>query len=35
VDLYNLPARGEEAACQLLEVMLREWRQKKEVRQNV
>ena len=35
VDLYNLPARGEEAASQLLEVLLREWRQKKEVHQNV
>ena len=35
VDLYNLPARGEEAASQLLEVMLKEWQQKREVRQNV
>ena len=31
VDLYNFPARGEEAASQLLEVMLKEWHQKKEV----
>lgn len=37
VDLYNFPARGEEAASQLLEVLLTEWRQrrKKEVHQNV
>jgi hypothetical protein len=35
VDLYNYPARGEEAASQLLEVMLKEWRQKKEGLQNV
>jgi len=32
VDLYNLPARGEEAASQLLEVMLKEWQRKTEVR---
>jgi hypothetical protein len=35
VDLFNFPARGEEAASQLLEVMLKEWRRKKEVPQNV
>jgi hypothetical protein len=35
VDLYNFPARGEEAASQLLEVLLREWQQKKEVHQHV
>jgi hypothetical protein len=35
VDLYNFPARGEEAASQLLEVLLKEWRRKKEVIQNV
>ncbi len=35
VDLYNFPARGEEAASQLLEVMLKEWRREKEVPQNV
>jgi hypothetical protein len=35
VDLYNFPARGEEAASQLLEVLLREWQQRKEVHQHV
>jgi hypothetical protein len=35
VDLFNFPARGEEAASQLLEVMLKEWRREKEVPQNV
>jgi len=36
VDLYNFPARGEEAASQLLEVLLKEWHQKKEeIHQNV
>jgi hypothetical protein len=35
VDLYNFPARGEEAASQLLEVLLKEWHQRKEVHQNV
>jgi hypothetical protein len=35
VDLFNFPARGEEAASQILEVMLKEWRQKKEVLLNV
>jgi hypothetical protein len=34
VDLFNFPARGEEAASQLLEVMLKEWRREKEVPQN-
>ncbi len=34
VDLYNIPARGEEAASQLLEVLLKEWH-KKEAVQNV
>jgi len=34
VDLYNIPARGEEAASQLLEVLLKEWH-RKEVVQNV
>lgn len=29
VDLYNFPARGEEAASHLLELMLKEWQQKK------
>ena len=29
VDLYNFPARGEEAASRILELMLREWRQKR------
>ncbi|MFP3985298.1 MAG: type IV toxin-antitoxin system AbiEi family antitoxin [Candidatus Bathyarchaeia archaeon] len=32
VDLYNFPARGEEASSQLLEVILREWRQKRETK---
>jgi hypothetical protein len=35
VDLYNFPARGEEAASQLLEVILKEWRRKKEESKNV
>lgn len=35
VDLYNFPARGEEAASRLLELMLKEWRQKKEGKQRV
>lgn len=35
VDLYNFPARGEEASSQLLEVMLKEWQLKKETRQHV
>ena len=35
VDLYNFPARGEEAAAQLLEVLLREWQKNKEAVQNV
>ena len=30
VDLYNFPARGEEAASRILELMLREWQQKRE-----
>ncbi len=30
VDLYNYPARGEEAASRLLEVILQEWRERKE-----
>jgi hypothetical protein len=35
VDLYNFPARGEEAASQLLEVILKEWQQKRKVHQSV
>ena len=35
VDLYNFPARGEEASSQLLEVMLKEWQLKKETQQHV
>ena len=35
VDLYNFPARGEEAASQLLEVLLKEWHLRKEVHPNV
>jgi len=35
VDLYNFPARGEEASSQLLEVMLKEWQLKKETKQHV
>jgi len=35
VDLYNFPARGEEAASRLLEVVLREWQQKREAKQHV
>jgi len=35
VDLYNFPARGEEASSQLLEVMLREWQLKRETEQHV
>lgn len=35
VDLYNFPARGEEAASHLLEYMLKEWQQKREVEQRV
>jgi len=35
VDLYNFPARGEEAASRLLELMLREWQQKREGKQRV
>jgi hypothetical protein len=35
VDLYNFPARGEEAAAQLLEVMLRDWQKNKEAVHNV
>ena len=35
VDLFNFPARGEEAASRLLEVMLKEWRRGKGVPQNV
>lgn len=34
VDLYNFPARGEEAASQLLEVLLKEWHGKEAI-QNV
>jgi len=30
VDLYNFPARGEEAALHLLECILKEWHEKKE-----
>jgi len=35
VDLYNFPARGEEASSQLLEIMLKEWQFKREAQQNV
>lgn len=35
VDLYNFPARGEEASSRLLEVVLREWQQNKEAKQHV
>jgi len=36
VDLYNFPARGEEAASELLEFIPTEWQQaKKEVKQRV
>jgi hypothetical protein len=35
VDLYNFPARGEEAASHLLEALLREWQQKKAMSQDV
>jgi len=35
VDLYNFPARGEEASSQLLEFMLKEWQLKKEAKQDV
>jgi len=30
VDLYNFPARGEEAASHLLEYILKEWKEKRE-----
>jgi len=32
VDLYNYPARGEEAASRLLDEILKEWHQKKEMK---
>lgn len=35
VDLYNFPARGEEASSQILEVILKEWRLKREVEKSV
>ena len=35
VDLYNFPARGEEASSQLLEVMLREWQLRRKAKQHV
>ena len=35
VDLYNFPARGEEASSRLLEVVLREWQQKRESKRHV
>jgi len=35
VDLYNFPARGEEASSQILEVILKEWRLKREIEKNV
>lgn len=35
VDLYNFPARGEEASSQLLESMLKEWQLKREAKQRV
>ena len=35
VDLYNYPARGEEAASRVLELMLKEWRSEKEAARNV
>jgi len=31
VDLYNFPARGEEAASHLLEYILKEWKEKREM----
>jgi hypothetical protein len=35
VDLYNFPARGEDASSQLLEVMLKKWQLKREEKQRV
>jgi hypothetical protein len=35
VDLYNFPARGEEASSKILEVVLKEWRLKREVENSV
>jgi hypothetical protein len=35
VDLYNFPARGEEASSQILEVILKEWRLKRETEKSV
>lgn len=35
VDLYNFPARGEEASSQILELMLKEWKLKREARKIV
>jgi len=35
VDLYNFPARGEEASSQILEVILKEWRLKREIEKSV
>lgn len=35
VDLYNFPARGEEAASLLLELVLREWQLKREGKERV
>ena len=35
VDLYNFPARGEEASSKLLELIVKNWQMKKEGEQNV
>lgn len=35
VDLYNFPARGEEASSALLELILREWQEKRRGNQSV
>lgn len=35
VDLYNFPARGEEASSQLLELIIKGWKLKREAQQNV
>ncbi|MEM2914437.1 MAG: type IV toxin-antitoxin system AbiEi family antitoxin [Candidatus Bathyarchaeia archaeon] len=35
VDLYNFPARGEEASSQVLELMLKEWKLKREAKKIV
>jgi len=35
VDLYNFPARGEEAASRLIELILKTWRQKRRSKRHV